>query len=52
LRLLSGVFGPDSSMVFTFNGSLILPPIAPSAAITVPFTFTDTFTHLRTAASS
>jgi hypothetical protein len=40
-----GSSSSPSSMDFTFTGSLVLPPLAPSAAITVPFTFTDTFSH-------
>jgi hypothetical protein len=40
-----GGLSSQSSMVFTFNGSLVLPPIAPSATMTVPFTFADTFRH-------
>src|ERR1700730_3811670 len=40
-----GGLNSESSMVLMFNGSLVLPPMAPSATITVPFTFTGMFTH-------
>jgi hypothetical protein len=40
-----GGFNSTNSMSLTFDGSLVLPPIGPSATLTTWFTFTDTFTH-------
>lgn len=40
-----GGFNSQNFMDLTFDGSLVLPPIAPSATLTTRFTFADTFTH-------
>lgn len=41
-----------NSIHFLFDGSVVLPPIAPTATVTAPFTFTGTFTYATSTASS
>ena len=40
-----GALDSSSSMSVSFSGSLVLPPLAASAAVTAPFLFSGTFFH-------